>query len=234
MKETKIQRKEFRNEAIKIAVPVALQGLLQSSFSMVDQILVGQLGEVSIAGIGLAGKFSSLYSVLLSAIAAVAGICLAQYIGKGDEKEAGRCFYLNLCIGMILALVFLGVSMAAGRQIMGIYTKDSDTCEAATIYLTVVALGYLPRVFSMLYATLLRCKKQASIPLYATLLDAVQDGNSWCSSCHGDRADHGSSDSVGAVSQDQEKRSVERSIFSGNDGGKVEAVRYHSGADPGQ
>ena len=175
MKETKIQRKEFRNEAIKIAVPVALQGLLQSSFSMVDQILVGQLGEVSIAGIGLAGKFSSLYSVLLSAIAAVAGICLAQYIGKGDEKEAGRCFYLNLCIGMILALVFLGVSMAAGRQIMGIYTKDSDTCEAATIYLTVVALGYLPRVFSMLYATLLRCKKQASIPLYATLLDAVVD-----------------------------------------------------------
>ena len=40
----------FHREFIRLAVPVALQGLLQSSFSMVDQILVGQLGEVAIAG----------------------------------------------------------------------------------------------------------------------------------------------------------------------------------------
>ncbi len=49
--------KSFQREFICLAVPVALQGLLQSSFSMVDQILVGQLGEVAIAGIGLAGRF---------------------------------------------------------------------------------------------------------------------------------------------------------------------------------
>ena len=46
-----------------IALPVTLQSLLQSSFGMVDQIMIGQLGSESIAGIGLGGKFASLYTV---------------------------------------------------------------------------------------------------------------------------------------------------------------------------
>lgn len=167
--------KGFGEEFFKIAIPVALQGLLQSSFSMVDQIMVGQLGETSIAGIGLAGKFSSLYSVLLSAIAAVAGIMIAQYIGKEDEREVARSFYLNLVFGIALAAVFLGISTLAARPVMGIYTEDEATRDQAVIYLSIVAIGYLPRAFSMLYATLLRCRKHASAPMYATLLNAVVD-----------------------------------------------------------
>ncbi|MDE7200279.1 MAG: MATE family efflux transporter, partial [Lachnospiraceae bacterium] len=53
----------FRRELIGIALPVTLQSLLQSSFGMIDQIMIGQLGRESIAGIGLGGKFASLYTV---------------------------------------------------------------------------------------------------------------------------------------------------------------------------
>lgn len=160
---------------MKIAVPVALQGILQSSFSMVDQIMVGQLGEVSIAGIGLAGKFASLYSVLLSAIATVAGILLAQYIGKQDEKEAGKSFYLNLCFASVLAILFSAVCLAAPHKIMGVYTADPDTQQAAVHYLVIISLGFLPRAFSLLCATLLRCKNHAAVPLYATVFNALLD-----------------------------------------------------------
>ncbi len=50
----------FRRELIGIALPVTLQSLLQSSFAMVDQLMIGQLGSESIAGIGLGGKFASI------------------------------------------------------------------------------------------------------------------------------------------------------------------------------
>ena len=55
-------------EVTALAVPVALQSMLQSSFSIVDQIMIGQLGSVSIAGVGLAGKFSSIFSVVVAAV----------------------------------------------------------------------------------------------------------------------------------------------------------------------
>lgn len=165
----------FNKKFIGIALPVALQSLLQSSFSVVDQIMVGQLGEASIAGIGLAGRFSSLYSVLLSAIAAVAGIMLAQYIGKNDKSEIGRSFYLNLIMSVGLAIIFTVICECLPRQIMGMYTPDISTRECASVYLMIVAAGYILRAGSLLISTLLRCMEYAKIPLYATIFNAAFD-----------------------------------------------------------
>ena len=67
------QDKNFFQMVCNLAIPVALQSMLQASFSIVDQIMIGQLGSVAVAGVGLAGKFSSVFSVLVSAIGAVAG-----------------------------------------------------------------------------------------------------------------------------------------------------------------
>ena len=57
-------RKEFQKELLQIAIPVTLQCLMQSSFSVVDQIMTGQLGSISIAGIGLGGKGAAWASVI--------------------------------------------------------------------------------------------------------------------------------------------------------------------------
>ena len=86
--ESNMERNEaFGKTVIRIALPVTIQSLLQSSFSVIDQVMIGQLGSSSIAGIGLGGKFASLYSVVLAAIASVAGITISQYIGKKDKKS---------------------------------------------------------------------------------------------------------------------------------------------------
>ena len=87
---------KFYKNVIRIAVPVTLQSLLQSSFSVVDQLMIGTLGSSSIAGVGLGGKFVSLYSVPLSAIAAAAGIMISQYIGKQEGTwQKSTCPFFN-------------------------------------------------------------------------------------------------------------------------------------------
>ena len=43
---------EFSKSLCKIAVPVTLQSMLQASFSIVDQIMIGQLGEINISAVG--------------------------------------------------------------------------------------------------------------------------------------------------------------------------------------
>ena len=101
----------FRKELAGIALPVTLQSLLQSSFSMIDQIMIGQLGSECIAGIGLGGKFASIYTVVLGAVAAAAGIMVAQYVGAKDKEGTGRGFYLNLYLGLLLAGGFMILSI---------------------------------------------------------------------------------------------------------------------------
>ena len=70
--------KNFGKTVCKIAIPVTLQSMLQSSFSIIDQLMIGQLGENSIAAVGLGGNFCLIYSVVLGEIANVAGVMIAQ------------------------------------------------------------------------------------------------------------------------------------------------------------
>jgi len=165
-------KNEFRKEFVSIAVPVALQSMLQSSFSVADQIMAGQLGETGIAGIGLAGKFASLYSVVLSAVAAAAGILIAQYIGGKDEKGVGRSFYFNLGISVLIALLFLGLCECFPVELMGLYTTDAATGGTAALYLGIVAWGFVPMAGSLILATLIRCMNFAALPLYAAVFQA--------------------------------------------------------------
>lgn len=166
-------RKEFHTALLKIAVPVTLQSLLQSSFSVVDQIMTGQLGSVSIAGIGLAAKFASLYSVLVSAVAAAAGIMMAQYLGKEDGDEVGRSFYLNLCLALAIAVIFTGLSCFFPVRMMGMYTKDVLTRDASAGYLRILGISFLPMAVSTMLAVLLRCMEAAMLPLYSGIASAV-------------------------------------------------------------
>ena len=92
-------QEHFFKAVCALAIPVALQSMLQSSFSMVDQIMIGQLGEINVAGVGLAGKFASIYSVVISAIGAVAGIMIAQYLGQKNRSEVRRSFLYKLAAG---------------------------------------------------------------------------------------------------------------------------------------
>ena len=85
---------DFMRTLCKIAIPVTLQGMLQASFSIVDQLMIGQLGEAGIAAVGLCGNFPLIFSVMSGAVSTVAGILIAQFLG------AEKAFRLVLSLVM--------------------------------------------------------------------------------------------------------------------------------------
>lgn len=167
------QKESFFSTVCNLAIPVALQSMLQASFSIVDQIMIGQLGSISVAGVGLAGKFSSIYSVMVSAIGAVAGIMISQYMGQKNRREVRRSFYLNLVLAVCMAAAFSLVCAVFPRQIMNLYTKDVPTLLAAADYLKIVAGTFLPMAGATLLSTMFRCMEKAQLPLYASIASAI-------------------------------------------------------------
>lgn len=163
----------FEKAMLKIALPITLQSLLQSSFSVIDQVMIGQLGSSSIAGIGLGGKFASLYSVILAAIASAAGIMISQYMGKKDGPSASKSFYLSMALSLGLAVLFLGLSALFPEAIMTVYTKEAATKALAVKYLRILAVSFLPMAAGSIAATALRCMEAAAFPLYAGILALV-------------------------------------------------------------
>ncbi len=167
------RQQTFFRTVCALAIPVALQSMLQSSFGMVDQIMIGQLGEVSVAGVGLAGKFTSIYSVIVSAVAAVAGIMISQYLGQEKSAEVRRSFFTNLALAAVIAGLFSVVCALFPETVMRAYTKDAATRRVAAEYLRCISATFLPVAGATLLSTAFRCAERPRLPLYASIFSAL-------------------------------------------------------------
>ena len=152
----------------KIAIPVTLQSMLQASFSIVDQIMIGQLGETNISAVGLCGNFSLIFSVVIGAVSTVAGILIAQFIGAQETEEAWCSFDVSLICGIMISALFLLAAGVFPSQILGLYTKDMSIINTGAVYFRIVAFSYIPMAVSNILSSWLRCKEYATIPFLAS------------------------------------------------------------------
>ena len=56
----------FYKNFILIALPIAFQNLITSSVNMIDNLMIGQLGDVAIASVGLANKVFYIFAIIYS------------------------------------------------------------------------------------------------------------------------------------------------------------------------
>ena len=159
---------KFIKSLCKIAVPVTLQSMLQASFSIVDQIMIGQLGETNISAVGLGSNFSLIFSVVIGAVGAVAGILIAQFMGAEDKKESWCSFDVSLICGIMISALFLLAAGAFPLQILGLYTEDISIINTGAVYFRIVAFSYIPMAVSNILSAWLRCREHATIPFLAS------------------------------------------------------------------
>lgn len=144
--------------------------MLQASFSLVDQVMVGSLGSAGVAAVGIAEKFNLLYTVIIGAIVSVAGIMTAQFLGAGDSKEAGRGFALNTIVASGIGAVFTLICVLYPARIMGMYSPDLETVSIAGGYLRIISLGFVPYSVIMLISARMRCMEHPVLPLILSVI----------------------------------------------------------------
>ena len=76
----------FLKKTVLLAVPVAMQGLLNTVVNLVDNLMIGSLGATAIASVGLANKVFFVFSLLVFGVVSGSGILAAQYWGNHDVK----------------------------------------------------------------------------------------------------------------------------------------------------
>lgn len=173
MQMEKIEKNSFLESILKIALPVTIQSMLKASFSIIDQVMIGQLGSESISGIGLSGKFASIHGVVLGAVTATAAIMISQYMGQKNEKNVRRSFYVNFIASLLVAFIFTFVSLRFAHPILSCYTKDSVTRMLGENYLRIYAWSFFPAALAGMAETTLCCMEAAVFPLVASISSLI-------------------------------------------------------------
>ena len=66
--------KGFWKVTLSLAIPIALQNMLSASFSLVDTLMVSQLGDIPLSATGMAGQWSWLFGMVLFGISSGAAV----------------------------------------------------------------------------------------------------------------------------------------------------------------
>lgn len=160
--------RQYLSTLFKIALPITLQQAIMASVNMVDVMMIGQLGEVSIASVGLANQVFFVFMIMLFGISSGAAIFTAQYWGKGDIVNLRKVMGLGLVIGVAVGVFFALVSLLIPDTILRFYTRDEAVIQAGAAFLRITALYYPFTAVTYIFAAILRSTTQVRLPVAVT------------------------------------------------------------------
>ena len=73
--------KPFWRVTARLALPVALQNVLTSSFQLVDTMMVSRLGDVTLSAVGMAAQWGWLCNLLNFGLCSGMSVFISQYWG---------------------------------------------------------------------------------------------------------------------------------------------------------
>ncbi len=169
----KHESKTFYSSLIKLALPIALQNLLVSSFTLVDTLMVGQLGDTELAAVGMAGQWSWLLQIVLFGIVSGMSIFVAQYWGEKNLDSIHKVYGIALASGLVISLAFFTITFFAPEAVMRIFNKESAVIASGASYLKIAAFSYPAVMLGNLMFALLRSTECVKIPMVISLIATV-------------------------------------------------------------
>ncbi len=127
----------FLKKVLTIALPVAMQGMLNTVVNLVDNLMIGSLGSTAIASVGLANKVFFVFTLLVFGVASGSGVLAAQYWGNQDVKNIRKVLGIGLIISLTGAILFLTPARLKPELMMRIFTTSQASIQMGAAYLAV-------------------------------------------------------------------------------------------------
>ena len=166
--------KAFYRRVFQIAIPIIIQNGITNFVSLLDNIMIGQVGTVQMSGVAIVNQLMFVFNLCIFGATSGAGIFTAQFYGSHDNEGVRYTFRFKMLIGIVLSALGIGAFCLAGSPLIQLYLKgDGNTADAASTlaygldYLKVMLWGLVPFALSNAYSGTLRETNQTLVPMLA-------------------------------------------------------------------
>ena len=154
---------------LRLASPIMLQQFIFSSLGMVDTMMLGRLGDASVAAVGIANQVFFLVNLLYFGITSGSAIFTAQYWGKKDIPRIQQILGLSLVMSLVGGGIFTLVAIAYPEQVIRIYSEDPEVIILGGEYLQIIAVSYLLSAITYSFSVILRSIENVRLPMMTSL-----------------------------------------------------------------
>ncbi|MBO4652878.1 MAG: MATE family efflux transporter [Lachnospiraceae bacterium] len=167
----------FYRKVLTVAVPIMVQNGISNFVSLLDNIMIGQVGTEQMSGVGIVNQLLFVLYLALFGAMAGPGIYAAQFFGKGDHEGVRYTFRFKLYISLAILAVGITALVLYDNSLLNLYLSDIDSDQSPALvlqygkdYLAIMLIGMVPFAIEEVYASTLRECGETRVPMVAGLV----------------------------------------------------------------
>lgn len=175
-----IGNRDFYKMVLVIAVPIMIQNGITNFVSLLDNIMIGQVGTEQMAGVAIVNQLIFVYNLCIFGGVSGAGIFTAQYFGQGNHEGVRQTMRFKLWMVTIITVLTAGLFLGFGTKLISAYLKGDGSSEsiAATLvygeqYLRIMLIGLPAFAMVQIYSSTLRECGKTMLPMKAGIAAVV-------------------------------------------------------------
>ncbi len=174
MKNRYIGDRAFYRRVFGVAVPIIIQNGITNFVSLLDNIMVGQVGTIPMSGVSIVNGLIFVFNLCVFGASSGAGIFTAQFHGSRDDDGVRYTFRFKIFICTAISLLGTALFLLGDKFLIGLYlTGEGDAAMAQKVlaegvkYLHKMLWGFLPFALTNAYASTLKECGNTFVPMTA-------------------------------------------------------------------
>lgn len=166
----------FYKNVLRMVVPMILQNLVTNFVSLIDNIMVGQIGTEQMSGVSIVNQFIFVFNITIFGAVSGPSIFGAQFFGKGDHEGQKYTFRFRIIVCLIIIGIAAFLFGLFDSQLISLFLSKDDTPEiiAATLeygrqYMKIMLIGMLPFGIGQAYSSVVRECGETKIPMIGAM-----------------------------------------------------------------
>ena len=169
-----IGSRAFYAMVLAVVVPIMIQNAITNFVSLLDNIMVGQVGTEPMSGVAIANQLIFVFNLCVFGGISGAGIFAAQFHGASNREGVQNCFRYKFYLSALLVTAAIALFLTRGEQLIRLYLhEDTDpekvahTLAHSLRYLHIMLWGLPAFAFTQVYAGTLRETGETALPMRA-------------------------------------------------------------------
>ncbi|MBO4241838.1 MAG: MATE family efflux transporter [Clostridiales bacterium] len=174
--EMQAETKKLFRTITTIAVPMMIQNGVSNAVSLLDNLMIGQVGTNEVSGVAISNQLIFIFYLVIFGATTGVGIFTAQYHGKGDTEGVRISFRFKLVANFVLTLICIGVFFLFSEQLISLFLKGEgeiedveQTLAIGMKYMKISLIGLVPLGIANAYSGTLRDIGKTGIPMASSI-----------------------------------------------------------------
>ncbi len=126
---------------IKLATPIIVGMLTINLMTLVDTAMVGSLGSVALAGVGMGAFLNALMGALFQGTAAGVQALVSRRVGENALADTWPCLFGGLLLNLVVASIVAALAYTFAPAIFRLMVDDPAVWEAGVPYFRMITLS---------------------------------------------------------------------------------------------